>query len=461
MTVPLPRPAATLAALAGATLLAAMGSSIATVALPSLAAAFPASVAELQWVILAYLLTMTVTIVAAGRLGDLHGHRRLLIIGLGLFIAASLVGAASSSLAMMFGARAVQGVGAAVLTAMPMSIARGAVAADRTGAVMGLLGTMSAVGTALGPSVGGVLMENFGWQAAFLLLAAGGIAVLAMVILAVPAAFPVAQSEQRMDWVGTGLLTAGLGLYAVVAAGPKGLPLWGIVLLLILAVAGLWLFVFSQRRVAWPMVPLGLLRHSAISIGLATNLLMGAVMMATLVVGALFLSFGLGLDATATGMVMAVGPVTAALAGIPAGRLTDRLGYDRAMMIGLVETALGAACLAVLPIWWGVAGYVGALIVLTPGFQLFLAANNSTVMRAAPDAQRGMVSGLLGLSRNLGLLTGASAMATLFGALVGAERIATAPKGSIDLAFTTVFLMAAGLVVVGMGLALYGRPKTV
>lgn len=262
-----------------------------------------------------------------------------------------------------------------------------------------------------------------------------------------------------MDWVGATFLTVGLGLYAVVAAGPRGLPLWAIALLLLLAVAGLWLFVVSQRRVAWPMVPIGLLRHGAISIGLATNLLMGAVMMATLVVGALFLSFGLGLDATATGMVMAVGPVTAALAGIPAGRLTDRLGYNRAMMIGLAETALGAACLAVLPIWWGVAGYVGALIVLTPGFQLFLAANNSIVMRAAPDAQRGMVSGLLGLSRNLGLLTGASVMATLFGVLVGVERIADAPQGSIGLAFTTVFLLAAGLVVAGMGLALYGRSK--
>ena len=142
MTATPTRPAATLAALAGATLLAAMGGSIATVALPSLATAFPATVAELQWVILAYLLTMTITIVAAGRLGDLHGHRRVLIIGLVLFTAASLAGAACSSLGLLVAARAVQGIGGAVLMAMPMSIARNAVAADRTGSVMGLMGTM-------------------------------------------------------------------------------------------------------------------------------------------------------------------------------------------------------------------------------------------------------------------------------------------------------------------------------
>ena len=459
MTAPFPQSAAPLAALAGATLLASMGGSIATVALPSLAAAFPASVAELQWVILAYLLTMTVTIVAAGRLGDIHGHRRLLLVGLGLFIIASLAGAASPGLGPLFAARAAQGVGAAVLTAMPMSIVRSAIAADRTGAAMGLLGTMSAIGTALGPSVGGLVMARFGWQAAFLLLATGGVAVLALVILAVPRDSSSARTGQRMDWVGSILLTGGLGLYAVVAAGAKGFSPWGILLLLILAALALWLFVVSQQRVASPMVPLGLLRSKAISTGLAINLLVGAVMMATLVVGALFLSFGLGLDPVATGMVMAVGPVTAALAGIPAGRLTDRLGYNRAMMIGLAQTALGTTCLALLPVWCGVAGYIGALIVLTPGFQLFLAANNSIVMRAAPDAQRGMVSGLLGLSRNLGLLTGASAMATLFGLLVGTEQIATASPGSIGVAFTTVFLVAAGLVMVGMGLARHGRSK--
>ena len=417
MTDPSARPAAALAALAGATLLAAMGSSIATVALPSLAIAFPAPVAQLQWVVLAYLLTMTVMIVSAGRLGDRHGHRRLLVIGVLVFTAASLAGALSQSLELLFAARAVQGVGAAVLTAMPMSIARNTAAPGRTGSVMGLLGTMSAIGTALGPSLGGMLMTVFGWQAAFGLLAAGGALVLAMVLYGVPKVSSAA------------------------------------------------------IRVASPLASLGLLRSRAIATGLATNLLMGAIMMATLVVGALFLSFGLGLDATRTGLVMAVGPVTAALAGIPAGRLADRLGYRRATLIGLAETAFGAMCLAVLPIWWGPAGYVIALIVLTPGFQLFLASNNATVMQAAPDEQRGMTSGLLGLSRNLGLLAGASAMATLFAALIGTESIATASRAAIGSAFSAVFLVAAGLAIIAMGLVriaarteppaltLLGRPR--
>lgn len=446
-----------LAALAGATLLAAMGSSIAAVALPSLAAAFPATAVELQWVILAYLLTMTVTVVVAGRLGDLYGHRRLLVIGLMLFTVASLAGAASPDLSVLFAARAVQGIGGAVLMAMPMSIARSTVAAGRAGMVMGLLGSTSAIGTALGPSLGGALMVRFGWQAAFVLPAAGGLLVAALAVAALPVAGSTG-TQQRMDWAGTALLTIGLGLYAMVAAGALGFSVWSIGMLLL---AGLiiGLFVISQKRAESPLVPMALLGDRSIGMGLATNLLVGAVMMATLVVGALFLSFGLGLDESSTGLVMAVGPVVAALAGIPTGRLCDRIGYGPGMVLGLVEIAVGTACLGTLPIWFGEPGYIVSLVILTPGFQLFLAANNAAVMQAAPKEQRGTVSGLLGLSRNLGLLTGASAMSTLFAALVGEERIAAASAATIGGAFTAVFLLASGLAVIGLGLTIYGRPR--
>lgn len=455
---PIPQPkAAMLTALAGAMLLASLGTSIATVALPGLARAFPATVAELQWVVLAYLLAVTVTIVVAGRLGDLHGDRRLLIGGLAVFTLASTLCAASNSLAMLIAARALQGLGGAVLMAMPMSIARNAVAAGRTGIVMGMLGTMSAIGTGLGPSLGGILMENFGWQAAFLLLTGAGVVALVLAVLGIPK-MPAAGAKAGMDWRGTALLAIGLGLYALAMSGASGAAGWGLALL-VGSVAVLWLFARSQRHAASPLVPMSMLADRVIGPGLVANLLVGTVMMATLVVGALFLSFALRLDGTQTGLVMAVGPITAALVGVPAGALADRLGPQRAMMIGLGETCLGLVALAFLPGWFGMAGYVGAVMVLTPGFQLFLAANNANVMLAAPSAQRGMVSGLLGLSRNLGLLTGASAMATLFAWLIGDEPIASAAPDRIGMAFTVVFLVAAGLAVVSAGLMRYGRRR--
>lgn len=444
-------------ALAGATLLASLGVSIATIALPTLARSFPVSLAELQWVILAYLLAMTVTIVAAGRLGDLYGHRRVLVAGLLLFALASGLCAVSPNLALLIGARALQGVGGAILVALPMSIARETVPEHKLGAIMGLLGTMSAAGTALGPSLGGVVMANLGWQAAFALLAAGGAAVLALGLSALPASDQNAVKAPGMDWNGTLLLAATLGLFALAttSAGSSGT---GTVWLLLLA-AALTLAIFAriQIRSASPLIPLSLVRNRAISAGLLMNLLLGTVMMTTLVVGPFFLSFGLGLDETMTGLVMAVGPVVAVLAGTPAGRLADRVGVGRARLLGLAETVLGFVCLATLPHWFGTAGYVGALVVLTPGFQLFLAANNAAVMMAASSAERGLLSGLLGLSRNLGLLVGASAMAALFTALVGTEKIAQATVPSIAGAFSASFLLAALLTALAIALSALDR----
>ncbi|MEG1769659.1 MAG: MFS transporter, partial [Comamonas sp.] len=186
--VSLPHNRLVLTALAGSILLASLGISIATVALPTLARAFSATVEQVQGVMLAYLLAVTATIVPAGRLGDLHGHRRVLVAGTALFTLASAAAALAPGLGWLIAARVAQGLGAAVLMSLPMSLAKDLVAKDRMGAAMGLLGTMSAVGTALGPSVGGLLIGSFDWRAAFALLTVLGAGLLALAWAALPAA---------------------------------------------------------------------------------------------------------------------------------------------------------------------------------------------------------------------------------------------------------------------------------
>jgi len=159
-----------LAALALSMLLASLGISIANVALPALALAFSAPFPTVQWVVIAYLLASTVTIVALGRLGDRIGHRRVLLGGIALFGLASLLCALAGDLRVLLLSRAVQGVGAAILMALTVALVRDTVPDDRMGRAMGLLGTMSAIGTALGPSLGGALIGAFGWRAIFLIM---------------------------------------------------------------------------------------------------------------------------------------------------------------------------------------------------------------------------------------------------------------------------------------------------
>ena len=139
-----------------------------TSALPTLAQAFGASFQDVQWVVLAYLLAITTLIVSVGRLGDIIGRRRLLLAGICLFTAASRLCGIAPTLWLLIAARAVQGLGAAVMLALTMAFVGETVPKERTGSAMGLLGTMSAIGTALGPSLGGVLIAGFGWRAIFL-----------------------------------------------------------------------------------------------------------------------------------------------------------------------------------------------------------------------------------------------------------------------------------------------------
>ncbi len=137
-------------------------------ALPTLAQAFNASFQEVQWIVLAYLLAITTLIVSVGRLGDIIGRRRLLLAGIFLFTVASVLCGVAPTLWLLIAARAAQGLGAAIMMALTMAFVGETVPKARTGSAMGLLGTMSAIGTALGPSLGGVLIAGLGWRAIFL-----------------------------------------------------------------------------------------------------------------------------------------------------------------------------------------------------------------------------------------------------------------------------------------------------
>ncbi|HBT13339.1 MAG TPA: MFS transporter, partial [Erwinia persicina] len=150
-------------------LISSMGSSIANVGLPTLATAFNASFSQMQWVVLAYLLAVTASVLAMGWLGDRFGRQRLLGYGVLLFSVASLGCGLATHIGWLIAARVVQGLGGAMMMANTLALAIQVLPADRTGRAMGLLGTVSAIGTALGPALGGLLITAAGWQALFLI----------------------------------------------------------------------------------------------------------------------------------------------------------------------------------------------------------------------------------------------------------------------------------------------------
>ncbi|WDG19253.1 MFS transporter [Microbacterium sp. Clip185] len=429
-------PSRAIAGLALAILTASVGTSAANVALPALVTAFTATPGQVQWVVIAYLLAITSVSVAAGSAGDRWGRRRVLLAGIALFTVGAAVGALAPSLVTLIIARAIQGFGAAIMTALPLALAKDLVANGRTGRIMGLLGTTSAVGTALGPALGGVLVGWGGWASPFWMMALLGATALPFALM-VPSARTIARPRHRFDAVGNVLLSAGIATYALALTAP--VPNWPTGPLLIGAAALVIGFLAVERRADAPVFPPAMLRHRTIRTGMITNVLVATVMMTTLVVGPYALHDGLQLPLPLVGLVMSVGPVTSAISGVLAGRLVDRTSPPVMISLSLTILSIGTAALATLPAWWGVAGYVGALVILTPGYQLFLAANNTHTLGATDAEQRGTVAGALGLSRNLGLITGASAMAALYTSLTaGAD---TAASGSLD-ATRSTFLIA-------------------
>ena len=456
--MPIPSVRWGLAGLSLSMLLSSLGTSIANVGLPTLAHAFNASFQEVQWIVLAYLLAITTLIVSVGRLGDIIGRRRLLLAGIVLFTVASLLCGAAPTLWLLIAARAAQGLGAAIMMALTMAFVGETVPKARTGSAMGLLGTMSAIGTALGPSLGGVLIATLGWQTIFLVNVPLGILAFVFAYRHLPVDRLVPTADRTsFDTMGTLLLALTLGAYAL--AMTTGRASFGALnmSLLLAAAFGVVLFVFAERRTASPLLRLAMFRDSVLSASLATNALVSTVMMATLVVGPFYLSRALQLDAALVGLVMSTGPIISALSGVLAGRIVDRLGAPFMIVVGLIAMAAGAITLSVLPAMFGISGYIIAIAVLTPGYALFQAANNTTVMMDVRADQRGVMSGLLNLSRNLGLITGASLMGAVFAFASAATDITTASPEAVATGMRITFAVAGVLIVMALAIALGSR----
>jgi EmrB/QacA subfamily drug resistance transporter len=443
-----------LASLSLSMLLPSLGTSIANVALPTLAQAFHASFQEVQWIVLAYLLAITTLIVSVGRLGDITGRRRLLLAGIFLFTVASVLCGVAPQLWLLIAARATQGLGAAIMMALTMAFVGETVPKDRTGSAMGLLGTMSAIGTALGPSLGGVLIAGLNWRAVFLVNVPMGILTFFLAYRYLPVDRQSAKTDRAsFDNVGTLLLALTLAAYALAMTMGRGSfgPLN--MTLLLAAVFGTGLFVFAEAKAASPLIRLATFRNPVLSAGFAMSALVATVVMATLVVGPFYLSRALGLDAALVGIAMSVAPIAAALTGVPAGRIADRFGAQRMTVTGLIGIAAGSFTLAMMPKAFGLPGYIGPLVVIAVGYALFQTANNTAIMTDIRADQRGVISGVLNLSRNLGLITGASVMGAVFALASATTDVTTADPEAIATGMRTTFAVAGILIVIALAIA--------
>jgi MFS family permease len=322
---------------------------------------------------------------------------------------------------------------------------------EKTGSAMGLLGTMSAVGTALGPSLGGFLISFVGWRAVFLAGVPLGILTVFLAYQYLPPDRETGKNTRAsFDGLGTLLLALTLALYALAMTIGRGSFGALNAALLLGALVGISLFVFTEARSSSPLIRLSIFREPGLSAGLAASALVSTVLMATLIVGPFYLSRGLGLDMASVGIIMTIGPLLVALTGVPIGRTVDTLGAGRMTILGLLAIMAGSVMLAMIPAAFGIPGYLIPIVVITIGYAMFQTANNTAVMKDVQTDQRGTISGMLNLSRNLGLVTGASVMGAVFAFASGTNDVATAHPDVVAAGMRITFAVAAFLILIAL-----------
>ena len=416
-----------------------LDASIVTVALPTLQHTFDASVGAVTWVGLSYLLVLVATVTAVGRFADMWGRKLLYVYGFVIFTLASVLCGLAPGLGALCGFRALQAVGAAMLQANSLAIIVLVVPGRALGKAIGLQGAAQALGLALGPSVGGLLLAAGGWRLIFFVNIPFGVFGAAAAILLVPRSRDL-MARVRFDWTGLGVFFP--AVVALLSAISFGAELgWSSSLIVLLFVAAAVLggvFIWHERRDGDPMLDLELFRSVRFSTGIASGVGSYLVMFGVLLLIPFYLERGQGLGSARSGLELMAMPLAFGIVAPFAGRLADHVGARPLTVSGMALAAMGLALMGGLRP--STALFLVLLALVGLGMGLFTSPNNASIMGAAPGQQAGMASGVLNMSRGMGTALGLAVTGSIF-VVAGGE---SGEMGGAQHAFTvTAYVLAA------------------
>ena len=431
-----------------------LDASIAGLILPTLEGVFGARVAVVEWVAIAYLLTLAALVVPFGRLADLVGRKTLYTGGFLVFILGSALCGVAPDLGWLIACRVLQAVGAALLQANSVAIITAAADRRALGRAIGVQGAAQAVGLAVGPSVGGFLIVALGWRWVFYVAVPFGLlgTLLGLLVLPQTPRRPAAAVAERFDWAGALLFgpAVALALLALTFGDDWGWTSRPVLALLALVAALVLLFVAVERRSSAPLVDLAVFRERVFGAGILAGLLSYAVLFGCLFLVPFYLERVLGRDPSGTGLLLSPVPLALGVLAPFSGGIADRIGSRLPTVLGMLVAAAALAALALLP-----TGALGAVLLvlaaLGAGLGLFTPANNSAVMGSAPPDRLGVAGGVLNMTRSLGTSLGVAAtgavLALRLAAAVG-HPVATTlgvPPGALTAGFHQTLLFLAAL----------------
>lgn len=414
--------------------MATLDAMVVNIALPTLQRRFAVPFTTVEWVVLAYTVTITGLMLTAGRLADRRGRRAVYGAGLVVFTLGSLLCGLAPTAHALIAARVLQGVGAALVSANGAALLVSSFPLAERGKVLGAFGAMVGIGLALGAPLGGVIIAHWSWRWVFLVNLPIGAVALALLRARVPADPPGEPAGAPLALGAAALWSGGLvALMLALSRGPEsGWSSPGVLALYGAAAALLAAFAVTEARSPHPMLPLGILL-GPLGAAVSLTLLGQAITVGVGLQVPLYLEDVLGLDAQHAGMWVAILPLTALLLAPVAGRLSDRTGARALTTLGMALTAAGLAVLAGLrpTMTWSLP--VG-LSLVGAGQGLFSVPNASALLSLVPQAQLGIASGLQGTTRNLGLASGAALASALLASryLAHAGRVLEGGGAPVD-----------------------------
>ncbi|MDJ0498475.1 MAG: MFS transporter [Acidimicrobiia bacterium] len=435
--------------------------SIVNVALPTISKDLGTTFATVQWVVIAYLLTLATLTLGIGRLGDMLGKKPIYTTGFAVFTIGSVLCGLAPGIAALIAARVVQAFGAAMIFSLGMAIITQSFPPSERGKALGISGALVSVGIVIGPSVGGFIVDQWTWRWIFMVNLPIGMIGTAAAHRFVPDIPP--PGGQRFDFVGAGVFFIALFSTMLGLSLAQGRTFASSLVLLLLAVgaAATLLFMAVERRVEQPMLDLSLFSNRLLTINLLTGWMTFFAISGVFILVPFYLENVLGASPRQVGLLIAPAPLLLGLAAPVSGSISDRVGPRRVLVFGLAILVVAYSMMQLLyedsPLWM-------IVLVMAPaglGMGIFQSPNNSAVMGSAPAERLGVTSAMLGITRNTGQLTGISVLGAIWalrvahhhGATIDAQ---TAPAISQAAALRDVGLVNALFVAVALALSIWG-----
>jgi EmrB/QacA subfamily drug resistance transporter len=395
-------------------LLAALDQTIVATALPRIVTDL-GGFSQYSWVFTAYMLTSTVTVPLYGKLGDVYGRKNLFLFAIVVFLLGSALCGAATDMTQLVIFRAIQGIGAGGLFPLALAVIGNIVPARDRGRWQGLIGSVFAASSIIGPAVGGFIVDNTSWRWIFLVnLPVGGVALIVISIV-MPSRAPL--TNHSIDWAGAGVLAAGTGsLLLGLVWGGKTYPWTSAHVLGALAVAAVLLAAFGviERRAREPILPFEILRNPIVSGSVACMALIGMAMFGTISYAPLFVQGVIGTSATSSGVVLTPLLLGAVTTGFLTGQLISRTGrYRWNAVLGPIVLTIGMVLLWRMNVHTTNAQAARNMVVSGIGIGAMMQVFVISVQNAVPRAHIGSATALTQFSRQMGATIGVTVMGAI------------------------------------------------